>query len=196
VNEPADPSPGSDPGPRPRRSTEVDRDYLRNRLHQRGHAMRYRWDPDNPGGRRATAPVDANLRASDAERNEVADRLSRHFADGRLDQAEFKERLDRAMGATTRGDLHGLFDDLPRLHSDAPPAVSRRRRLVPLMLIVAFVVLAAGTSISFGRGPFVHGPNLTWLLLVAAGLYVWARSGRRHHHRQQHGYHDHPAVEN
>ena len=35
---------------------------------------------------------DADLRASDAERNEVADKLSRHYADGRLDQIEFKAR--------------------------------------------------------------------------------------------------------
>ena len=59
--------------------------------------------------------TDATLRVSDAERNDVADKLSRHFADGRLDQAEFKERLDAAMSAKTQGDLAGLFDDLPPL---------------------------------------------------------------------------------
>jgi len=63
--------------------------------------MRYRWDPAYPNPGRRT-PADADLRASDAERNEVADRLSRHFAEGRLDQVEFKARLDRAIGATTR----------------------------------------------------------------------------------------------
>ena len=57
---------------------------------------------------------------SDAERNDVADRLAHHFADGRLDETEFKGRLDAAMSATTRGDLHGLFDDLPRLPSEQP----------------------------------------------------------------------------
>ena len=66
--------------------------------------MRYRWDPVYSGGaRRNGAAADAHLRADDRERDEVADTLSRHFADGRLDAAEFKERLDRAMGATTRG---------------------------------------------------------------------------------------------
>ena len=78
--------------------------------------MRYRWDPPYPGSARRTDFDDGSrLRVSDAERNEVAEKLSRHFADGRLDQAEFKTRLDRALGAVTRGDLDGLFHDLPRL---------------------------------------------------------------------------------
>src|SRR5487761_1380766 len=56
---------------------------------------------------------DQHLRVSDAERNEVAERLATHYSDGRLDQAEFDERVGRAMAAKTRGDLDGLFDDLP-----------------------------------------------------------------------------------
>ncbi len=78
--------------------------------------MRYRWDPAYPMGRRDTQAYDASLRASDDERNAVADKLSRHYAEGRLDEVEFKNRLDIAMSATTRGDLNGLFGDLP------PPA--------------------------------------------------------------------------
>ena len=70
-------------------------------------------------GRGTFGNPDADLRASDAERNEVAEKLSHHYADGRLDQTEFKSRLDRAMGATTRGDLGGLFDDLPPLAQEA-----------------------------------------------------------------------------
>ena len=68
--------------------------------------------------------TNSTLRVSDAERNEVADRLSRHFADGRLDQAEFKERLDAAMSAKTQGDLAGLFT-ICRL---SPPILRRRLR--------------------------------------------------------------------
>ena len=65
--------------------------------------MRYRWDPVYSGGaRRNGAAADAHLRADDRERNEVADTLSRHFADGRLDAAEFKERLDRGLRRSSR----------------------------------------------------------------------------------------------
>src|ERR1700689_3301900 len=87
--------------------------------HPRGEHMRYRWDPMFPSsGRRSSSYADPLLRASDAERNDVTERLSRHFTDGRLDQSEFKARLDRTMGATTRGDLEGLFDDLPHLTTE------------------------------------------------------------------------------
>jgi hypothetical protein len=89
--------------------------------------MRYRWDPAYPMGRRDTQGYDASLRASDDERNAVADKLSRHYAEGRLDEVEFKNRLDTAMSATTRGDLNGLFGDLPHLPT-APPNHRPRRR--------------------------------------------------------------------
>ena len=62
-------------------------------------------------GRRRSSYAD--LRVSDAERTEVADLLSQHYGDGRLDQAEFDQRLDQAMQARTYRDLSGLFADLP-----------------------------------------------------------------------------------
>ena len=85
--------------------------------------MRHRFDPTHTSGSgyRTGWVTDPHLRVSDAERNEVAERLSRHFADGRLDQSEFGARLDRATRAKTRGDLAGLFDDLPRLADEPSP---------------------------------------------------------------------------
>jgi hypothetical protein len=56
----------------------------------------------------------AGLRASDAERDLVATELGEHFQAGRLDQAEFDERVDAALRARTRSDLSGLLADLPR----------------------------------------------------------------------------------
>jgi Flp pilus assembly protein TadB len=63
--------------------------------------------------RRIRPGYNENIRVSDAERAEVADRLAAHYGDGRLDKAEFDERVSHAMSAKTRGDLNGLFDDLP-----------------------------------------------------------------------------------
>ena len=57
----------------------------------------------------------SQIRCSDAERHEMVDKLSKHFADGRLDQIEFDDRMGRAMAAKSRGDLAGLLDDLPPL---------------------------------------------------------------------------------
>ena len=45
---------------------------------------------------------DHNIRVSDAERQAITDRLAVHYGDGRLDQAEFDERVGRAMNAKTR----------------------------------------------------------------------------------------------
>jgi hypothetical protein len=169
----------ADPARRQPRSIDVDLAYARTRLHTKGHSMRTRWDPTYSGSwpwRTGSAP-NPDLRVSDAERNEVADKLARHFAEGRLDQTEFKDRLDTAMSAKTERDLSGLFEDLPRLAVEPPPPPSRRRRLVPFLLIIAFIAVAASTTV-----PFTHGLHLTWLLFVVAGLFLWSRAGHHHHH--------------
>ena len=71
---------------------------------------------------------DDHLRVSDAERQTVTDRLAEHFAEGRLDQAEFDDRVSRAMNAKTRADLSGLFYDLPETGAPAVPDGPRQRR--------------------------------------------------------------------
>ena len=144
--------------------------------------MRYRWDPAYPMGRRESLVADASMRASDDERNAVADKLSRHYAEGRLDEAEFKSRLDTAMSATTRGDLHGLFHDLPALPSEPPTPPPRHRRILPFVFLVAFVAIVAGATIPFY--PLYHVP---WLLLAVVAFVLWRRAiGRpgwhQHHH--------------
>ena len=121
------------------------------------------------------------MRASDDERNAVADKLSRHYAEGRLDEPEFKSRLDTAMSATTRGDLHGLFHDLPALPSESPPPPPRHRRILPFVFLVAFVAIVAGATIPLY--PLYHVP---WLLLAVVGFVLWRRAmgrpGWHHHH--------------
>ena len=154
---------------RPRRSIDADMEYLLRYLHPKGHMMRLRPDP----ARWTSTP---NLRVSDAERNEVADKLSRHFSDGRLDQTEFKERLDAAMSARTQGELAGLFDDLPSLASEPPPSPTRRRRMVPFLVLLAFIAVAAGSTISV-----MHALQIPWLLLAAIAFFLWHRAGRHRH---------------
>jgi len=112
---------------------------------------------------------DENLRVSDAERQAVTDRLAEHFADGRLDQAEFDDRVGRAMNAKTRGDLSGLFTDLPEAGAPAvPPSVPngprrRHRHPVLLMVLIFLVIIAAGHAI------WVFMP-LLWLGVLIAGI--------------------------
>ena len=55
-----------------------------------------------------------NLRAADADRERTADRLRTGHAEGRLDLAEFQERIERCYEAKTFGELEALVTDLPR----------------------------------------------------------------------------------
>jgi hypothetical protein len=138
-----------------------------------------------------------NLRVSDAERAEVADLLSKHYGDGRLDQAEFEQRMDLAMHAKTYGDLDGLFADLPQPeHTEpgGPPAPghyppdqhrpAQVHRAHPagrgLLLVALIVVIAvtAGHAFAWSAGPWLwFGPWLWIALLVLVCVYV-----TRHRH--------------
>lgn len=60
------------------------------------------------------------MRASDADRERIAERLRDAVAEGRLDMTEFEERLDLAYKARTHGELVPLVRDLPA--SSATPA--------------------------------------------------------------------------
>lgn len=54
------------------------------------------------------------MRASDADRERVADRLRHAATEGRLTAEELEERLHHAFSARTYGDLDPLLVDLPR----------------------------------------------------------------------------------
>jgi hypothetical protein len=186
----------NDPTEQRRRSIDADIDYFtaRFRARPRGHAVRNRWDNDviHGGWRTAAgmsgsgaagpgAGMGTSVRVSDAERNEVADRLSAHFADGRLDETEFKERLDAAMGAKTQGDLAGLFDDLPPLPKDGPVTPDtrqrRRRRSFPVLATIMIVALIGVASV-----PPVHWFHIPWFLIGVVAIFLWARARRHSHH--------------
>lgn len=54
-----------------------------------------------------------HIRASDADRDRVADRLREAAAEGRLTQAEHEERIDALYRAKTVGELTAITHDLP-----------------------------------------------------------------------------------
>ncbi|MER7794254.1 DUF1707 domain-containing protein [Streptomyces sp. NPDC097640] len=65
------------------------------------------------------------MRASDAERERIAEVLREAVAEGRLTMEEFDERLDAAYRARTHGELEPLVRDLPvpgRPAADLAPA--------------------------------------------------------------------------
>lgn len=64
--------------------------------------------------------AEADLRASDADRDRIADILRDALAEGRLDAAEHSERIDRVYSAKTLGELEPLVRDLPGGRGSAP----------------------------------------------------------------------------
>lgn len=123
----------------------------------------------------------ADLRISDAERTEVADLLSRHYEEGRLDQAEFDQRLDQAMKARTYKDLSGLFADLPTTGGpDSPPVPEGPGRLhggrlnhrTLGLVLVAVIAAVAGHALMWSLTPWV------WIALVCVIVLVATRSPR------------------
>jgi Domain of unknown function (DUF1707) len=138
---------------------------------------------------------DQHIRVSDADRNAVAERLAAHYGDGRLDQAEFDERVSRAMSAKTRGDLDGLFDDLPDPEpagasgsrvpgGPAGPALPYRARRhrggMRSILVVALVIalaIAVGHTIAAVFLPWF------WVAVIFVAIVVVSRSSFTHHDR-------------
>ena len=119
---------------------------------------------------------DQHMRVSDAERQAVTDRLAEHFSAGRLDQAEFDERVGRATSAKTRADLNGLFDDLPETGAPAATDHPRRRYRHPVLLIglVILVAVAAGHLVF----PLLWIGFLVAIVLFATGTIGHSRSNQ------------------
>jgi hypothetical protein len=77
--------------------------------------------PSEASGGSARLPA-GGLRASDAERDEVAAVLSEALAQGRLTSTELAERIDATYAARTRAELVPLTADLPEDMRRAPAA--------------------------------------------------------------------------
>jgi hypothetical protein len=85
------------------------------------------------GGSAADTPATPeSLRASDAERDSAINALRQEFVEGRLSHETFMFRMQSALGARHRGQLTGLFTDLPprraRLLERVRTAFRRRER--------------------------------------------------------------------
>jgi Flp pilus assembly protein TadB len=88
----------------------------------------------------------STLRASDADRDAIAERLHQAAIEGRLEADELEDRLHLALRARTYGELGRLVADLPGRRarvSAAPVALAAVVRLVMLVLAVAAVLLVA-----------------------------------------------------
>ena len=139
----------------------------------------------------------SQLRASDADREYVAERLRNAAAEGRLHAEELELRLEAAFSARTYGELGGVVSDLPR-ERPVPRAgrrISLRLRpativalviLFPVALalaaaaVAAFVALLSAWAIAVALAALFLGPRFRGLPGPWAIAY---RAGRRHRGR-------------
>ena len=84
------------------------------------------------------------MRASDTDRERVADTLRHHAGEGRLDTEDLEKRLEAALAAKTVADLEALTADLPR-QQDQPRRTHGGWTPMPFLaplLLAAVITLA------------------------------------------------------
>lgn len=120
---------------------------------------------------------DPRIRASDQDRDRTAAMLREHHAVGRLDPAEFNERLDKVFAAKTIGDLDELTADLPAVDIYPSPTASLPRNRNASADSPAATVLDALAS---GRGRFSPAWQAvwgSWLSCTLVCTVIWMLSG-------------------
>jgi Domain of unknown function (DUF1707) len=86
-----------------------------------------------------------SLRASDADRDAVTERLREAAGEGRLEPDELEERVDRALRARTYGELARLVADLPGPPNTPWRTPARRTRTLARSALLGAGLLAAVT---------------------------------------------------
>jgi Flp pilus assembly protein TadB len=121
----------------------------------------------------------AGLRASDADRERVAERLRHAAGEGRLLAHELEERLATALRAQTYGELDAVVSDLPGSRVAKRPRSASLARAHPIA--AAIVVVAAAIVVLAAVAFVVTG------LLAASGVWLvvaWFVVVHRHRQRQ------------
>ena len=85
------------------------------------------------------------MRAGDADRDRVVERLNIAYSEGRLSKDEHDGRLENALSARTYADLDQLVTDLPAARATAVTSVAKTNGLALASLIC-------------GLAPFIFGP--------------------------------------
>jgi len=121
------------------------------------------------------------IRASDADRDQIVDRLHRAATEGRIASEELEHRVSIALKAKTYAELEATVDDLPGARSRPRTGLERRRsvggwavstvRANPMLLVLVIPVLALTLAA-------VVTVTVLWGVFV---LLTMMFGGRRHH---------------
>jgi hypothetical protein len=127
-------------------------------------------------GRRST------LRASDADREQIAERLRKATAEGRLLAEELEQRIGATFAARTYGDLDALVEDLPddRVAAPRPRSIVRASGPVGALVIAVLAVAVVALVALVVTGTILAGG--AWILLG-----FWFFGCRRARYRAHYG---------
>jgi Flp pilus assembly protein TadB len=115
------------------------------------------------------------IRASDSERDAVAERLRRAAAEGRILASELEHRLGIALRARTIGELDVLVRDLPRGRAPRSRPVGVAVGQVAVLALVAVVAVAViGAVIAL-----VTGLAVVWAICALVWMMLRPRGRRR-----------------
>ena len=125
----------------------------------------------------------STLRASDADREQIAARLRKAAAEGRLLAEEFEQRIEATFSARTYGDLDALVDDLPddQLIHPRSSSITRVRgpvRALAIVLVAAAVIAVVALVVT---GTILAGG--AWILF---GVWFFGCRGARCRSRYPH----------
>jgi Domain of unknown function (DUF1707) len=129
----------------------------------------------------------ATLRASDADREQIAERLRQATAEGRLLAEELEERLETTFGARTYGELDAVVADLPgapvrRRERPRPPA------LQPVHFLVLFILAPVILSLMLALAVIMATLFSAWGILLVICWFAFGHGRRNwgpaHHYRR------------
>ena len=118
----------------------------------------------------------SDLRASDADREQIVARLRKAAAEGRLLAEELEQRIGAAFAARTYGQLDALIDDLPddRVAPPRPRAVTRMAGPAGALAIVVLAAAVVALVALVVTGTIIAGG--VWILF---GVWFFGCRGAR-----------------
>jgi hypothetical protein len=92
--------------------------------------------------------IEPSLRASDADREQVAERLRHGAAEGRLNADELEGRLQTLFAARTYGELDALLADLPAGRSPSRRRVRIARPVAAVSAVALMLAVLAAVTLA------------------------------------------------
>ena len=129
----------------------------------------------------------ATLRASDADREQVAERLRHATAEGRLLAEELEQRLEAALSSRTYGELDTLVADLPGAGVDRRGRSALRPWMAPALgLAIAIMVFAVVLLVALF---VITGVFAAWMLWALLGWWYFGHKRRYYGARERRSLH-------